>query len=372
MLLLLLSRHLRERAGDVPSLGKFLMRLEILILDLIGMGLFYGLSEHASFNDCVWMVWQTITTVGYGDIPPKGIIGRYGIMVTGMIAILLITYVVSALVDYREALVQRRRMGMDTNTDKGSTLLVCCRDEEEIETFIRELRCVKPAASVCIVDDQMKELPPRIAHLAPRIGFVRGSIISPETYLRAGIASSAQVVIFPHQPGVDASDATSQTIASLAERLAPDVPIIHFLVNSANEELFEGTRSIGVSKNLPILAAIQECQDPFSAHIFETLMSNTHGANPTTFSPKEIVGWTWGQFVETALQVSRALKMPVNPLALIQNGKSEPCPAMDCVIEQGNSLSLIVHRGFDYGNFESEMMKRREYSPGKEPINGKQ
>ena len=356
MLLLLLSRQLRERAEGVPALGKFLMRLEILLMDLIGMGLFYGLSEHASFNDCVWMVWQTITTVGYGDIPPKSQIGRYGIMITGLIAILLITYVVSALVDYREALSQRRKMGMDTNEEKGSTLLICCRDEEEIDTFIRELRCVKPGAYVCIVDDQMKELPPRIVHLVPRVGFVRGSIISPETYVRAGIATSAQVVIFPHQPGVDASDATSQTMVSLAERMAPHVPIIHFLVNSANEGLFEGSRSIGVSKNLPILAAIQECQDPCSAQIFESLMSNSRGANPTTFYPEQIVGWTWGKFVETAFQVSRALRIPLNPLALIQNGKSEPCPDMECVIEQGNSLSLIVHRKFDYRLFESALV----------------
>ena len=359
MLLLLLSRQWRERAGGVPSFGKFLMRLEILLLDLICMGLFYGLSEHASFNDCVWMVWQTITTVGYGDIPPKSMVGRYGVMVTGLIAILLITYVVSALVDYREALALRRKMGMDTNEDKGSTLLICCRDEEEIDTFIRELRCVKPGASVCIVDDLMKELPPKVAHLVPRVSFVRGSIISPQTYARAGIADSAQVVIFPHQPGVDASDATSQTMVSLAERMAPQVPIIHFLVNSANETLFEGSRSVGVSKNLPILAAIQECQDPCSAHIFETLMSNTHGANPTTFYPQQIVGWTWGQFVETAFQVSRARKIPINPLALIQGGKSEPCPDLDCVIESGNSLSLIVHRGFDYPSFESAMVTSR-------------
>jgi len=358
MLLLLLSRKLRDRADGVPSFGKFLMRLEILILDLIGMGLFYGLSEHATFNDCVWMVWQTITTVGYGDVPPKTAIGRYGVMVTGLVAILLITYVVSALVDYREALALRRKMGMDTNEDKGSTLLVCCRDEEEIDIFVRELRCVKPGASICIVDDQMKELPARIAHLAPHISFVRGSIINPETYMRAGIASSAQVVIFPHQPGVDASDATSQTMVSLAERLAPHVPIIHFLVNSANEGLFAGSRSIGVSKNLPILAAIQECQDPCSAQIMETLMSNSRGANPTTFYPEQIVGWTWGRFVETALQVSRATKIPVNPLALIQGGKSEPCPDMDTVIEQGNSLSLIVRRNFDYRAFEAALVAR--------------
>lgn len=268
MLLLLLSRRFRERAGDVPVFGKFLMRLEILLLDLVGMGLFYGLSEHATFNDCVWMVWQTITTVGYGDVPPKTQIGRYGVMVMGLIAILLITYVVSSLVDYREALAQRRKMGMATNDDKGSTLLVCCRDEEEIDTFIRELRCVKPGAPVCIVDDLMKELPSRIGHLTPRISFVRGSIISPDTFTRAGIESSAQVVIFAHQPGTDASDATSHAMVTLAERMAPQVPIIHFLVNSANEGLFAGSRSVGVSKNLPILAAIQECQDPASAHIF--------------------------------------------------------------------------------------------------------
>ena len=93
-------------------------------------------------------------------------------------------------------------------------------------------------------------------------------------------------MLFPHQPGVDASDAASQTMASIAERMAPAVPITHFLVNLANEGLFEGSRSIGVSKNLPILAAVQECRDPYTAHIFETLMSNTRGASPTTFGPQ--------------------------------------------------------------------------------------
>ena len=159
-------------------------------------------------------------------------------------------------------------------------------------------------------------------------------------------------------------------MASITERMAPVVPLVHFLVNSASEGLFEGSRSIGVSKNLPILAAVQECRDPYTAHIFEALMSNTRGASPMTFGPQRIVGWTWGQFVEAAFHASRALKVPVNPLALIQGGKSEPCPKMDRVIGPGDSLSLIVHRGFDCGGFEAEMLKKWEYSFWERQSNG--
>ena len=65
------------------------------------------------------------------------------------------------------------------------------------------------------------------------------------------------------------------------------------------------------------------------------------------------------------------MKVPVNPLALIQGGKSEPCPEMDRVIGPGDSLSLIVHRGFDYGGFEAEMLKKWEYSSREGQSNGR-
>lgn len=361
---LLVNRHWRNRARRMPSFGKFILRLEILCLVVIAMGVVYGLAEHASWTDSVWLVWQTITTVGYGDIPPKTLIGRFGVMICGIIAIMLLSYVLTAGLDYRDEQKERRRLGLDANPNKNSYLLICCRNEEELLTIISELRCVEPRASICVVDDIMKELPGKVNALHDVV-FVRGSILQKETYERAGIESCRRVIVFPHQPDQEASDATTQTLVSLVERMAPkDARIMHFLVDPENEDLFEGLRSRAIYADFAIYAAIQECQDEGSVEIFSTLMSNTHGANPTTFYPDRVVGWTWGQFVETALQVSRALGIPINPLALIQDGKSDPCPGVDEVIDKQDALSLIVHRGFSYPAFEAEMAKVRPAKSG--------
>jgi voltage-gated potassium channel Kch len=333
------------------------MRLELLALVMLAMGFIYGVAEHAGWRDSMWLVWQTITTVGYGDIPPKTFAGRFGVMVCGILAIFLMSYVVSSGLDYREDQRRRRRLGLETNRERDCYLLVCCRAEEELLTFITQLRTVKPNAAVCIVDDILEELPPKVAHL-PRVEFVRGPILSRDTYERAGIATCRQVIIFPHQPGRDASDATTQTLVTLAERMVgPDVPIMHFLVDQENEDLFEGLRSKAIYADFAIFAAVQECQDQGSAEIFTTLMSNSHGVHPTTFIADKVIGWTWGQFIAAANKVSQQSKTRVNPLALIHAGQSDPCPAHDSVIAKGDSLSLIVHSGFSYSAFEEELTK---------------
>ena len=116
------------------------MRVEILALVVILMGICYGFAEHASVSDSIWLVWQTITTVGYGDIPPKTFLGRLGVMICGVIAIILLSYMVTSGIDYREAVRQRRRAGLEKNDILNSYVLICCRDEEELLTFIKELR----------------------------------------------------------------------------------------------------------------------------------------------------------------------------------------------------------------------------------------
>ena len=353
----MLSRRHRLRASEVPSLRTFYLRLELLLGLVVLMGICFGFAEHASWFDSVWLVWQTVTTVGYGDIPPRTYAGRTGVMVCGIIGIVMMSYVVSAGLDYRDECKRRRKYGMENNPNTGSYLVVSCREDKSLITIINELRCVDPNATICVVDDIIEALPGRIAGL-PGVHFVHGDILKKATYEQAGISTSKQVIFFPHQPAQAVSDATTFTLVTLAEELAPPhVPIIYFLVDPANAERFQHLRAKAIPTDFAIHAAIQECQDAGSAEIFSTLMSNTHGANPTTFYPKELIGWSWGDILTAAPKVSRALNLPINPLALIHAGRSNPCPNLDDKIEAGDSISLIVHRGFPYAEFEAEMAK---------------
>jgi len=357
LLFLLLSKRHRDRANEVPSLRTFYLRLEMLLGVVILMGVCYGLAEHASWFDSIWLVWQTVTTVGYGDIPPRTYAGRTGVMICGIIGIVMLSYVVSAGLDYRDECKRRRKFGMENNPQTGSYLIVSCRDEKSLLTIINELRCVDTKAAICIVDDIIDSLPGRIAAMQG-VHFVHGDILKAATYEQAGISSSKQVIFFPHQPALPVSDATTYTLVALAEELAPPhVPIIYFLVDPGNAERFSHMRAKAIPTDFAIHAAIQECQDPGSAEIFSTLMSNTHGANPTTFYPDKLIGWTWGELVNRVPHATKTMNQPINPLALIHQGRSNPCPNLDDIIAEGDSISLIVHRGFSYAAFEVEMAK---------------
>jgi hypothetical protein len=354
-MIFLLFGRLRSRASDVPSLAKLLKRLEAFLLVLLLMGVSYGVSEHASAFDSLWLVWQTVTTVGYGDMPPKTVLGMSGVMVTGMVSILLLPYLLTAFLEYREDRILRKKTGMEMNPHTSSTLLVCCRNAEDLLVLIRELRWADPDAPVCIVDDRLEELPPKVARL-PGVHFVKGSILSDETYTQAGIETCGQVMIFPHEPDHAASDATTESVARIVQRLAPDaVRIVFLLVDPNNAKLFAGVTSAAIYQDFAIYAALQELRSRGASQIFTHLMSSTSGANPTTFPAGRVVGWTWGRFQRAALTVSTDRNVPINPLALIHDGKPDPCPAPDALIQAGDLLSLIVHPSFDYTDFEAAM-----------------
>ncbi len=359
MIFLLLSRRHRLRSFDIPSYGKFVRRLEWLLIVLVLMGVGYGVAERAGWFDSLWLVWQTVTTVGYGDIPPKTALGRSAVMVCGVVGIILLSYVVSAGIDYRDERATRRKTGLEPNSKEGSYILICCRSQDQLETMITELRAVDAGASVCVVDDLLTELPAKIAAM-PDVHFVHGPILTRQTYERAAIDTCKQVIIFPHDPEKVASDAVTRSVVATTELHAPArVPILYFLVHPGNTELFAGARAKVIPTNFALFAAVQECQEPGSADIFTTLMSNVDGANPRTFTPVKLVGWTWGDLQRSAPDASQRIGSPVNLLALISGGKPEPCPAMETRVAPDDRLSLIVHANFSYPDFEAALTAQR-------------
>jgi hypothetical protein len=164
------------------------------------------------------------------------------------------------------------------------------------------------------------------------------------------------VVVFPRQSGVDESDAITKVVVDLASQfIGPQTNLIHFLVNPDNAWMFKETRSRPILEHLEIFALVQECQDKGTASLVQRLLLNTAGANPETFVPQRIVGWTWRELQLHAMQVSQDIQTPVSLFALIRGETPDPCPAYHTVIQQGDLISLITYSHLDWDAFERRL-----------------
>lgn len=358
MILLLLPQRLR-RAVNIRR--PLLWLIDLLITALVVSILFlitYHEVEDVTWEEAAWQVWQTATTVGFGNRPARTLLGRVATMVFGLIDIAILGAMIGAIFDEREDRRVRRRTGVMKNPYKDGYVLFNYPGTSQFTALVRELRHVEPDVPLCVVDDTLDELPSSVATLA-NVHFIRGSILSQDTYRAARIRDNRVVVVFPMQPGVPESDGTTRTVVDLVARFVDDTTrIMHVLVSGDNGWMFEGIRSTAILASLEVLALVQECQDAFSAPIVQRLLMNTEGANPDTVKPVRTVGWTWSQFVISTMLASGESGVHVNPLALVKVGE-EPmvAPPPDAVIGSEDYISLISFPGFDWDEFEAGMAR---------------
>lgn len=57
-------------------------------------GEFKNLNSYQNYSDCLWNVFAIITTVGYGDYYPKSNLGRFTVIITSFIGILLVSLII--------------------------------------------------------------------------------------------------------------------------------------------------------------------------------------------------------------------------------------------------------------------------------------
>ena len=349
--LLIKIRHKDNFPQAIINLIEFLIYL-IIVSILFTIGLKF--SENMSWNEALWQVWQTSTTIGYGNQPAQTMVGRTITMIFGLLAVAILGVVVSSSVDLKILLSEKRRLGMSKNPHKNG-YIIFNYPGENISLFIKEIISREPNVGICIVDSRLEQLPCSITSLYKNLHFIKGYTHEKSTYERAAIKENKKIVIFPTDITSPESDLSTSRLVDLVLRFVGEkTSVIYHLIDPRNKWMFND-KAIDILQNLEMLATVQECQDAHSSTIIQRILMNTQGANTQTVQPKIIIGYTWGEFVTKSFNLSKKLNISFNPLAIIHKNEIDACPNFSKVIEKDTLLSIIAHNHFDWNAFEKEL-----------------
>lgn len=355
-----MPHRLRAFFAERDTLARVVNLTGLLAAACLAFALALRRAEGMGWGEASWQVWQTVTTVGYGNQPAATGMGRAATMLFGLLGIALLGALISAWFDWRADTRERRRIGEMDNPFSNGYLIINFPGAAKFAALATELAANDERADICVVDSQLPELPIEVQHLPRvRVHYVRGSLLSESTYARAAVARSKSILIFPQQTGVPESDAATKMVVEIVTKLAPQsARIAHVLVSPENEWLFAGSRSTTILELDEILILVQECRDPMAAVVLQDLLRPSTGCCPLTVTPERTVGWTWGRFARACVAAADSGTEPVQPLALVKGNVPTPCPAPQTRIEAGDRLTLVVRSAdFDWSRFEASLLQ---------------
>jgi voltage-gated potassium channel len=222
----------------------FLLRILIIAASVIlFFGLFISYIEPETYTtpfEGIWWAIITTSTVGYGDIVPKSLLGK----VTAIILILLGAGLVSTY------FIQLGKMAVTRQRDflkgkimfKGKNHTIIIGWNERAKEIIFKLLKKKQVSSIILIDQTLQENPINDY----RIHFIQGNPNLDEILKKANITSADKVIITADQ-SKDEHHADMNTILSILaiKGLKPDITCI---VEILTPEQIENAKRAGADK----------------------------------------------------------------------------------------------------------------------------
>ncbi|UOQ47097.1 ion channel [Gracilibacillus caseinilyticus] len=187
-----------------------------------------------TFFDGFWWVMTTVTTVGYGDLYPVTIAGRWLALFLYVIGIGLIGVVIGKIIDGLAIYRKKRQEGDIVYKGKGHYIIIGW--SQKANFAIKEMLATNENIEIIIID-QFEKAP----LLDSNIYYIKGNASEKVPLEKANIKEAKSVLVFADDTIRDGqlADGKSLLIASTIEEMAPEVHTIVEIMEESHIKNFQ-------------------------------------------------------------------------------------------------------------------------------------
>lgn len=263
------------------------LRVLVLVVSILAYGatgyLYFELpvNPELTWLDGIWYSVVTVTTVGYGDLSPATLGGRFVVAFPLMfVGIGLLGYVLSVAASALVEAKTKELHGMSSYRFKNHLVIINATDLDKVERVLDELQRdpqFGPGREVIVVDADLQELPPELRDRGAH--FIRGNPTRDETLTRANVDEASHAVVLTKDPGDSRSDGLNVTITLAIEARSSRVVTVVECIESSTEELLRkaGCDRVVCSSRFDAHFLSHELLSPGIQEIIAELTTNQRG-----------------------------------------------------------------------------------------------